>query len=128
MSARVLYIEDNEQNFYLVSFILRSRGHEVAWAKDGRSGLEAVAAGRFDLILLDIQLPVLDGHGVASALRARDELADVPIVALTSYAMAGDREKALASGCNEYIEKPIDPYTFADQIESLLRDVVEGEA
>lgn len=120
MSARILYIEDNEQNFYLVSFILRLRGHEVEWARDGQSGLDAVASQRFDLILLDIQLPVLDGHGVATALRARQDTREVPIVALTSYAMAGDRERALDSGCNEYIEKPIDPTRFAAQVEALL--------
>ena len=120
MSAKILYIEDNEQNFYLVSFILTRRGHEVVWARDGQAGLDAAFGHRFDLILLDIQLPVMDGYAVARALRARAELRETPIVALTSYAMAGDREKALGAGCSGYLEKPINPTTFASQIEDAL--------
>lgn len=120
MNARILYIEDNEQNRYLVTFILRSRGHTVDWAADGKTGVEAALRDRPDLILLDIQLPVMDGYQVARALREHAELAATPIVALTSYAMVGDREKALAAGCNGYIEKPINPATFADEIDSFL--------
>lgn len=120
MTARILYIEDNEQNFYLVKFILTARGHELVWAKDGRSGIEAAHRERADLILLDIQLPVMDGYAVARALRGDAALAATPIVALTSYAMAGDREKALRAGCTGYIEKPIQPKTFAAQIEGFL--------
>lgn len=120
MKARLLYIEDNEQNFYLVNFILTARGHDVIWAKDGRSGLEAALDHRPVLILLDIQLPIMDGYAVARSLRATPELATTPIVALTSYAMPGDRTKALEAGCNGYIEKPINPATFAAQIETFL--------
>ncbi|MBN1605650.1 MAG: response regulator [Polyangiaceae bacterium] len=120
MTAKLLYIEDNEQNFYLVSFILTSRGHAVEWAQDGQSGIEAALRERPQLILLDIQLPVMDGYAVARALRANAELAATPIVALTSYAMPGDRDKALQAGCTGYIEKPINPATFAVQIESYL--------
>lgn len=127
MSAKILYIEDNEQNFYLVSFILTQRGHEVSWARDGRAGLDAALGHRFDLILLDIQLPVMDGYAVARALRARAELRRTPIVALTSYAMAGDREKALGAGCSGYLEKPINPKTFASQIEDALGSGASGE-
>jgi len=120
MNAKILYIEDNEQNFYLVNFILSARGHELIWAKDGRTGLETAGRANADLILLDIQLPVMDGYAVAQALRENAALANTPIVALTSYAMTGDREKALAAGCNGHIEKPIDPRTFAAQIEQYL--------
>lgn len=120
MKARILYVEDNEQNFYLVNFILTAQGYEMIWAKDGRSGIEAATRDRVDLVLLDIQLPAMDGYAVARALRARQELADVHIVALTSYAMSGDREKALEAGCTGYIEKPINPGTFASQIERFL--------
>lgn len=123
MSARILYVEDNEQNFYLVSFLLTARGHAVAWARDGRAGLEAAAAERPDLVLLDIQLPVMDGYAVARALRSRAELAATPIVALTSYAMPGDREKALEAGCDGYIEKPLDPASFGLEIERILGTV-----
>jgi two-component system, cell cycle response regulator DivK len=120
VTANILYIEDNEQNFYLVNFILLGRGHKVQWAKDGQAGVDAAGEIRPDLILLDIQLPVMDGYAVAQALRSNPELAAIPIVALTSYAMTGDREKALEAGCSGYIEKPINPRLFASQIESFL--------
>lgn len=118
--AKLLSIEDNEQNFYLASFLLTARGHAVAWARDGRSGIEAALRERPALILLDIQLPVMDGYAVARALRANQALAGTPIVALTSYAMAGDREKALETGCTGYLEKPLDPSTFGVEIEGFL--------
>lgn len=128
MKAKVLYIEDNTQNFYLVNFILTAAGYEVLWAKDGPEGVEKAALGWADLILLDIQLPGMDGYAVAEALRGRAALARTPIVALTSYAMAGDREKALAAGCTGYIEKPIDPAAFAAQVEQhLLAAQAKGE-
>jgi two-component system cell cycle response regulator DivK len=120
MNAKVLYIEDNEQNFYLVSFLLRARGHDVRWASDGAAGIEAAGREPHDLILLDIQLPVMDGYAVARTLRARPELEGTPIVALTSYAMAGDRARALAAGCTGYLEKPISPATFVAQLEAFL--------
>lgn len=127
MKARILYIEDNEQNFYLVSFILTSRGHEVCWAKDGVSGLEAALGFAADLILLDIQLPVMDGYQVARNIRKDPRLSATPIVALTSYAMPGDKEKALEAGCTGYIEKPIRPATFAGEVERyLVADPGEG--
>ncbi|MHB1044398.1 MAG: response regulator [Thermoanaerobaculia bacterium] len=120
MKAKILYIEDNTQNFYLVNFILTAAGFEVVWAKDGHEGVEKAALGWADLILLDIQLPGMDGYAVARALRGNPALSSTPIVALTSYAMAGDREKALAAGCTGYIEKPIDPGSFAAQVERHL--------
>lgn len=120
MSARILYIEDNEQNFYLIKFILTHHGHAVDWATDGSSGVEAAARDTPDLVLLDIQLPVMDGYAVARALRAMPALAQTPIVALTSYAMPGDRERAIAAGCTGYIEKPINPSTFVSQLDHFL--------
>lgn len=120
MKAKVLYIEDNEQNFYLVSFILTARGHEMLWAKDGEAGIDAARREHPDLILLDIQLPIMDGYSVARSLRTRPDLRSTPIVALTSYAMPGDRAKAFEAGCSGYIEKPIKPATFAAQIEAFL--------
>ncbi|MCC6526024.1 MAG: response regulator [Polyangiaceae bacterium] len=120
MKAKILYIEDNEQNFYLVSYILTARGHEVVWARDGRAGIASSVESRPDLILLDIQLPVMDGYDVARELRGKAEVETTPIVALTSYAMPGDRDKALEAGCNGYIEKPLNPATFAAQIEGYL--------
>jgi len=120
MKKRILYIEDNEQNLYLVTFILEKHGYEVHAARDGQEGIATAARVLPDLILLDIQLPQMDGYAVARQLRGNHNLARIPIVAVTSYAMAGDRDKALAAGCNGYIEKPINPDTFIGQVEQLL--------
>lgn len=114
----ILYIEDNDQNFYLVHYILTAQGYLVIRARDGREGINSAMNTIFDLILLDIQLPGMDGYATARELRKIPGVADIPIVALTSYAMAGDREKALAAGCTGYIEKPINPKTFTEQIRS----------
>jgi CheY-like chemotaxis protein len=120
MSGKILIIEDNEQNLYLLSFILNRHGYQVETARDGESGINTAVLGRPDLILLDIQLPGMDGYAVAKSLRIRPELVDTPIVAVTSYAMMGDREKALESGCNGYLKKPIDPERFMSQVEEFL--------
>jgi len=120
MSTHILLIEDNEQNRYLATFLLEKHGYRVTHAGDGRTGIALATSQAFDLILLDIQLPLMDGHAVARALRADPALARVPIVAVTSYAMAGDREKVLSEGCNGYLEKPIDPKTFVADVASFL--------
>lgn len=112
----ILLIEDNEQNRYLATFLLERHGHKVVPAPDGPRGIELAQALLPDIILLDIQLPLMDGYAVARALRAIESLNQVPIIAVTSYAMVGDREKSLAAGCNGYIEKPINPETFVDQV------------
>ncbi len=101
-------------------FILESHGYEVVSARDGRLGIAQAQRETPSLILLDIQLPDLDGYAVARELRAIPALQDVPIVAVTSYAMAGDRDKSLAAGCSGYIEKPIDPDTFVGEMEEYL--------
>jgi two-component system cell cycle response regulator DivK len=115
---KILYIEDNPQNMYLVKFILETHGYEVFSATDGQDGIDRAAEIKPDLILLDIQLPRMDGYSVSRRLRTNPDLAGVPIVAVTSYAMAGDREKALEAGCVGYIEKPINPDTFMQQVEA----------
>lgn len=120
MNAKILVIEDNEQNLYLLTFILEKNGYEVAQARDGREGVELAARVKPALILLDIQLPVMDGYAVARELRSNPALVDIPIVAVTSYAMAGDRERILAAGCTGYIEKPIDPKTIVAQVGEYL--------
>jgi two-component system cell cycle response regulator DivK len=119
MSRIVLLIEDNEQNAYLVKVLLEPHGYEVVAAADGSRGLELAQTIRPDLILLDIQLPTMDGYTVARRLRDIEALRGVPIIAVTSYAMLGDREKALEAGCTGYIEKPIAPETFVTEIEQL---------
>ena len=121
MSRTVLLIEDNEQNRYLATFLLEENGDTVVAAHDGQRGITMAEEMVPDLILLDIQLPAMDGHAVARALRKIGALNGTPIVAVTSFAMAGDREKALEAGCNGYIEKPIDPDTFVDEIAAFGR-------
>jgi len=116
LKYRVLIIEDNEQNLYLLTFLLTMNGYAVDSANEGPSGIEKAKARVPDLILLDIQLPIMDGYAVAQAIRREPLLAAVPIVAVTSYAMPGDKEKAMASGCTGYIEKPINPETFLSEI------------
>jgi len=120
MKRTVLVIEDNEQNLYLVTFMLENNGYEVVQARHGREGIDLAGQVVPALILLDIQLPGMDGYEVAQALRSKPALAEVPIVAVTSYAMVGDREHALAAGCTGYIEKPIHPETFMTDIERYL--------
>jgi len=116
MSEKILYIEDNEQNLYLITFILESHGYEVVQARDGREGIELATDVKPALILLDIQLPLMDGYEVLKRLREKPEVREIPVIALTSHAMVGDREKTLQAGCVEYIEKPINPDIFMDQI------------
>jgi two-component system cell cycle response regulator DivK len=120
MKRQVLLIEDNEQNRYLVTFLLERSGYRVHAVADGPRGIAAARAEVPALILLDIQLPTMDGYAVARALREDERLRETPIVAVTSYAMPGDREKALESGCTGYIEKPIDPETFVAELELVL--------
>lgn len=121
MSRRVLLIEDNEQNLYLATFLLEASGYRVAAARSGPEGLELARRIPTDLIILDIQLPGMDGYTVAQELRRIDALKPVPIVAVTSYAMVGDRERSLSAGCTGYIEKPINPETFMREIEAYLK-------
>jgi CheY-like chemotaxis protein len=120
MNRTILVIEDNDQNLYLVTFILEKHGYRVEAAQNGQDGITLAMRVKPDLILLDVQLPVMDGYEVARRLRGNPDLKETPIVAVTSYAMAGDREKALESGCTGYIEKPINPDTFMTQVEEYL--------
>jgi CheY-like chemotaxis protein len=112
----LLIIEDNDQNLYLMRFLLEKRGFDVIGAEDGIKGIEMAIAHRPLGILLDIQLPEMDGYAVAAELKKHRELNEIPIIAVTSYAMVGDRENILAAGATGYIEKPINPETFVDEI------------
>ncbi|HAR50228.1 chemotaxis protein CheY [Smithella sp. SCADC] len=116
MNPIILVIEDNEQNLYLMRFLLEKNGFTVVEATDGEKGVEMAKETKPHLILLDIQLPRMDGYAVAREIRKNDELSATPIVAVTSYAMVGDRERVLAAGADGYIEKPIDPEKFIEQI------------
>lgn len=121
MKRTVLLIEDNEQNRYLATFLLEQNGYQVESASDGLKGIEMAQTRKPDIILLDIQLPTMDGYAVAGALRKIDDLKATPIIAVTSYAMVGDREKSLAAGCTGYLEKPINPETFVGEIERIAQ-------
>jgi len=119
-TKRILVVEDNETNMYLISFILKSRGYEIIEAKSGEEGVDIAVKERPDLILMDIQLPGIDGLDATKRIRKSKAAREIPIVALTSYAMTGDREKSLSAGCTGYIEKPINPDTILGEIEKYL--------
>ena len=128
MKGTILVIEDNEKNLYLVTFILEKSGYQVVQARDGQTGIRLAREINPDLILLDIQLPVMDGYAVAREITKDSGLRGTPIVAVTSYAMHGDRERVLAAGCKGYIEKPINPVTFVAEIEQYLLAGKKGNA
>lgn len=113
---KVLVVEDNEQNMYLMRYMLEKAGYLVMGATTGTEGAALASGEKPDLILMDIQLPDIDGLEVTRLIRASEVAGPVPIVAVTSFAMAGDRRKALAAGCTGYVEKPIDPETFISEI------------
>ena len=113
---KVLVVEDNEQNRYLMEYMLEKSGFTVFLARTGAEAMAMAINERPDLILMDIQLPDLDGLEVTRRIRASEADGKIPIVAVTSFAMAGDRQKALAAGCNGYIEKPINPESERSEI------------
>ena len=120
MKRTILLIEDNEQNLYLATFLLEKNGFKVVPARNGPEGIELACRLQPDLVILDIQLPGMDGYAVAQELRRIADLKEVPIVAVTSFAMVGDRQRCLAAGCTGYIEKPINPDTFLKEIEEYI--------
>lgn len=118
---RILVVEDNEDNFYLIRFILEKNGFEVIEARNGTKGSELAVTEKPDLIIMDVQLPDINGLEVTKKIRASEIGNSIPIVAVTSYAMTGDRDKALKSGCNGYIEKPINPESILEEIMKFLK-------
>jgi two-component system cell cycle response regulator DivK len=117
---KILIIEDNEDNLYLIKFILEQNGYSVIVARDGTTGIKMALEEKPDLILMDIQLPDINGLEATKIIRSSEANGGIPIVAITSYAMPGDKEKSIAAGCNGYIEKPIDPETIMLGIEQFL--------
>ena len=115
-----LVIEDNEDNMKLITFILEKSGYGTIRAENGKMGIELALKERPDFILLDIQLPDMNGLEVLKALRISEINGDIPIIAITSYAMSGDRERMIAAGCNGYLEKPIDPANIMNQIRKVI--------
>jgi two-component system, cell cycle response regulator DivK len=120
MNTSILIIEDNEQNLYLMRFLLEKNGFTIEEACNGREGIEKALSVNPDLILLDIQLPDIDGYTVARELRKSQKHKEVPIIAVTSFAMTGDRTKCMEAGCSGYIEKPINPDLIVGEIKKYL--------
>jgi two-component system cell cycle response regulator DivK len=120
MSARILCVEDNPQNMRLVRKILKHEGYVVLEAEDGASGLAVAETEKPDLILMDINLPDIDGLEVTRRIKAQQHLAHIPIVALTANAMYGDEERCLAAGCDGYIAKPVSKEKLVASIETYL--------
>ena len=118
--VKILLIEDNEMNWDMLSRRLRRRGYEVVVATDGRQGIELASSEAPDLILMDMGLPVLDGWEATNQIKQNSEIKAIPIIALTSHAMKGDREKALSAGCDDYDVKPIDFPRLLEKIQQLL--------
>ncbi len=117
---RILVVEDNEENMYLICFILRNKEYEVIKTTTGEEGVELAIKEKPDLILMDIQLPGIDGLEATRRIRKAKSGREVPIVAITSYAMSGDRVKLLSGGCTGYIEKPINIEKLLSEIEKYI--------
>ena len=116
----ILLVEDNELNRDMLSRRLQRKGFEVAMAVDGRQGVEMALTGQYDLILMDMSLPEIDGWEATRRVREAPETRHVPIIALTAHAMSGDREKAMAAGCNDYDTKPVELDRLLAKIAALL--------
>lgn len=117
---RVLVIEDNENNMELITFILEANGYQTLRAETGQKGVDIAIQERPDFIILDIQLPDIMGTEVLKRIRKSEIGNSIPIIAMTSFAMAGDRERLLSAGCDGYIEKPIDPAVVMTQIQKVV--------
>ena len=118
--VRILYVEDNEDNVYVVKKRFARAGFTVLVATDGEQGVNMAAAERPDLILMDLRLPVLDGWEATKRIKAQPETRHIPIIALTAHAMTGDREKALAAGCDDFDTKPVELPRLLEKVKALL--------
>jgi len=124
----ILVVEDNEQDLELVEFLLEEAGLKVRKARDAEEARAQLAAGRPDLVLMDMQLPGTDGLTLVEELRRDPRFARIPVLALTAHAMRGDRERFIAGGCDGYIAKPINVTSFVDEVQAALaRSRAEGE-
>ena len=126
MPSKILYVEDNPQNMRLVRKILTAAGYQVIEAVDGLSGIATVASQMPDLILMDVNLPDINGLEATSRMKASPELATIPVIALTANAMHGDRENCLAAGCNGYLAKPVMKNELLNTIALFLKTASEA--
>lgn len=120
-TRRILLVEDNDNNRYLAEFLLEREGFAVALAVNGKQALEAARQTKPDLVVMDIQMPEMDGYETAERFKSDPNLAAIPLVGVSSFAMVGDRAKALKLGFAGYIEKPINPDTFAQEVGQFLK-------
>nr|WP_145545442.1 response regulator [Variovorax boronicumulans] len=120
MAARILVVEDNAANLELARYLLASAGHEVLLAGDGRAGLALAMREQPDLIISDLQMPVMDGYALMAALRASPACAQTPVLALTAFSMPGDRDAVMRAGFTGYLSKPIEPEHFIGQVAGYL--------
>jgi CheY-like chemotaxis protein len=118
--ALVLVVEDQDENLDLMVYLLTAFGHETLVARDGAEGVAVAAQARPDLVVMDLQMPVMDGYEAATRLKADPGLAQIPVVAVTAYAMVGDQERILQRGFDGYLTKPIDPESFVSELERHL--------
>jgi CheY-like chemotaxis protein len=118
--ARILYVEDNEDNVYVVKNRFARVGFTVLVATDGEKGVAMAAAEKPDLILMDLRLPVMDGWEATKRIKAQPETRHIPVIALTAHAMTGDREKALAAGCDDFDTKPVEMPRLLEKVRALL--------
>lgn len=120
--SKILLVEDNEMNRDMLSRRLARRGYEVVIAVDGAAGVAMAIAEKPDLILMDMSLPIMDGWEATKTIKANPQTKSIPTIALTAHAMAGDREKALEAGCDDYDTKPIDLSRLLDKIANFLQE------
>ncbi len=121
MGNKILVIEDNDRNRRLVKILFNSKGYEVIEAKTGEEAINYLQNEKPDLILLDIQLPNMDGLTLTKNIKSKPDLKDIPIIAVTAYAMKGDKERVLEAGCDAYVSKPIDTRTLPELVESFIK-------
>ncbi len=119
---KALVVEDNKDNLRLITYALSRSEYEVVSAETGEEGIELALKEKPQLIIMDIDLPGIDGIEATKRIRSSAISDDIPVIAITSFAMAGDRERILSAGCNGYFEKPIDPLTIMDRIHKVLEE------
>ena len=120
MEKRILVVEDQDDNRQIIRDLLSAKGYELVEATTGEEGLKLAATGKPDLILMDIQLPGMDGYEVTRRIKAKPELNHIPIIVVTSYALSGDDKKAFDAGCNGYVTKPFSPRVLLAKIREFL--------